>query len=101
MEWLGLSADEGPFRGKPDVGEVGPYYQMQRLAQYAELAEEMVAKGLAYRCTCTKEAVDAMRKAAAVRPPLFRIPASFVPWFVFARRLHILVLAPSHLCILW
>ena len=55
MRWLGLDADEGPV------------YQMQRLARYHEVAEQLIAAGLAYRCWCTPEELDAMREAQRAR----------------------------------
>jgi glutamyl-tRNA synthetase len=50
MTWLGLTYDEGPF------------YQSQRFDRYDEVIEQMLAKGLAYRCSCTKERLDALRE---------------------------------------
>ena len=47
--WLGLTWDEGPEVG----GEYGPYFQHERLALYAQLAEDLIEKKLAYRCYCT------------------------------------------------
>ena len=38
MQWLGLDYDEGPV------------YQMQRLARYQAVVEQMIAAGTAYRC---------------------------------------------------
>jgi glutamyl-tRNA synthetase len=55
MEWLGLDWDEGPF------------YQMKRLDRYKQVAEEFLAKGLAYRDYCTKEELEAMREAQIAR----------------------------------
>jgi glutamyl-tRNA synthetase len=55
MAWLGLGHDEGPI------------FQMQRLARYHEVAEQMIAAGLAYRCWCTPEELDAMREAQRAR----------------------------------
>ena len=55
MRWLGLDADEGPV------------YQMQRLARYHEVAEQLIGAGLAYRCWCTPEELDAMREAQRAR----------------------------------
>ena len=51
MAWLGLDYDEGPV------------YQMQRLARYREVVDEMLAAGTAYRCWCTPEELEAMREA--------------------------------------
>ncbi len=55
MHWLGLDYDEGPI------------YQMQRLARYHEVAEQMIAAGTAYRCYATPEELDAMREAQRAR----------------------------------
>lgn len=55
MAWLGLAADEGPFR------------QTDRMNRYNEVAEELLSKGKAYRCYCTPEELDEMRRAQAER----------------------------------
>jgi glutamyl-tRNA synthetase len=51
MQWLGLDYDEGPF------------YQMQRLDRYREVAQQLLDYGKAYRAYETKEELDAMREA--------------------------------------
>jgi glutamyl-tRNA synthetase len=56
----GLNWDEGPDQGGP----VGPYVQSERKDIYRKYAEELLASGHAYRCFCTKEAIDEMRKSA-------------------------------------
>jgi glutamyl-tRNA synthetase len=55
MHWLGLDPDEGPF------------FQMQRLARYQEVAEQLLKSGHAYYCYCSKEELDAMREAQRAR----------------------------------
>jgi glutamyl-tRNA synthetase len=55
MRWLGLDWDEGPF------------FQMQRLARYREVADRLIASGDAYHCWATKEELDAMREAQRAR----------------------------------
>ena len=55
MTWLGLEYDEGPI------------YQMQRLDRYAQVAEQLIAAGHAYRCYCTPDELDAMREAQRAR----------------------------------
>jgi glutamyl-tRNA synthetase len=55
MHWLGLDYDEGPI------------YQMQRLARYQAVIEQMIATGSAYRCYCTPAELDAMREAQRAR----------------------------------
>src|SRR5687767_7862960 len=59
LKLYGLDYDEGP--DKP--GEYGPYRQSERLDTYKKYAEELVAKGAAYYCTCSKERLDEIRKA--------------------------------------
>lgn len=49
MTWLGLEYDEGPF------------YQTHRFDRYNEVIDELLAKGLAYRCDCTRERLDGLR----------------------------------------
>jgi glutamyl-tRNA synthetase len=58
LRWLGLQWDEGPEVG----GEVGPYYQSQRLDIYRTYAEQLVAEGHAYRCFCSSERLAELRK---------------------------------------
>ncbi len=52
MRWLGMDWDEGPF------------YQSERDAVYNPYVEKLLESGRAYRCTCTPEQVDQMRKTA-------------------------------------
>lgn len=55
MQWLGLAHDEGP------------HFQMQRLARYHEVVEQMIAAGTAYRCYATPDELDAMREGQRER----------------------------------
>jgi glutamyl-tRNA synthetase len=55
LKWLGLDWDEGP------------YYQMQRLARYREVAEQLIASGQAYYCYASKEELEQMREAQRAR----------------------------------
>lgn len=50
MTWLGLDYDEGPF------------YQTQRFERYDQIIDELLAKGLAYRCACSKERLEQLRE---------------------------------------
>lgn len=54
----GLIWDEGPDIGGP----VGPYIQSQRRDIYKKYAEELVERGGAYYCFCTKERLEEMRR---------------------------------------
>lgn len=55
MAWLDLTHDEGP------------YYQMQHMARYKEVIQQMLASGDAYRCYCSNEELEAMREAQRAR----------------------------------
>jgi len=50
MTWLGLEYDEGPF------------YQTHRFERYNEVIGELMDKGLAYRCNCSKERLETLRE---------------------------------------
>lgn len=63
MAWLGLDWDEGPTAG----GEYGPYRQTERQGRYSQYIESMLANGTAYRCTCSKERLTAVREAAQAK----------------------------------
>lgn len=67
LRWLGLGWDEGPDLGGPHP----PYRQSERRVMYGETAAALVAKGVAYRCYCSEEELEAKRKQAEVdgRPP--------------------------------
>jgi glutamyl-tRNA synthetase len=51
MTWLGLDYDEGPF------------YQTHRFDRYNAVIEDLMDRGLAYRCACAKERLDSLREA--------------------------------------
>lgn len=57
LEFLGLDWDEGPGKG----GDYGPYIQSERLDLYKEHVLELVQKGYAYYCFCTKERLEKLR----------------------------------------
>jgi len=61
MEWLGLTADEGPF------------YQTKRMDRYQEVLDQFLQSGKAYRCYCSKDELEAMRNAqiAAKQKPRY------------------------------
>ncbi len=74
LHWLGISWDEGPqVAGGADVGELGPYRQSQRMERYAREADRLLASGAAYRCYCTAEELEAVRREqdAARQPPRY------------------------------
>lgn len=58
LDWLGLERDEDPIKGGPHA----PYTQSERKELYAAGAKTLMDKGYAYRCFCTSERLDEMRK---------------------------------------
>jgi glutamyl-tRNA synthetase len=74
LHWLGISWDEGPqVAGGEDVGAYGPYRQSQRMDRYAREANRLLEAGTAYRCWCTPEELEAVRREqeAAKAPPRY------------------------------
>lgn len=55
MSWLGLDYEEGPF------------FQSRRYSRYQEIIRELIHKGHAYHCYCTKEELEQMRQAQLQR----------------------------------
>ena len=74
LHWLGISWDEGPqVAGGEDVGPHGPYRQSQRMELYEREAGRLLDGGHAYRCWCTPEELEAVRKEQEARrePPRY------------------------------
>lgn len=61
LKWLGLEWDDEPV------------HQFARKDRHQEVAQELLAKGLAYYCYCSPEQLDAMRERARKegRPPRY------------------------------
>ncbi len=70
FRWLGLDWDEGYAAG----GDFGPYRQSERLALYQSCTDKLLEDGHAYRCWCTPEELDALRKEAQKERRPFRYP---------------------------
>lgn len=58
LRWLGIEWDEGPD-GK---GELGPYRQSQRITLYHHYGEQLLKEGKAYKCFCSQERLETLRK---------------------------------------
>jgi glutamyl-tRNA synthetase len=58
LAWAGLAFDEGPQKGGP----FGPYVQSERLGLYREHVDRLIGNGNAYRCFCTPDRLEQMRK---------------------------------------
>jgi glutamyl-tRNA synthetase len=67
MRWLGLDCDEGPI------------YQMQRLARYRAVIDQMIAAGTAYRCYCTPDELEAMKAGQEARGEKRRYDGTWRP----------------------
>ena len=68
LRQVGLDYDEGPDVG----GRFGPYIQSERRSLYREYAEQLVEKGGAYYCFCTKERLDQARAEAEKKGETFK-----------------------------
>ena len=58
LRWTGLTWDEGPDVGGPH----GPYRQSERASLYSEHAQVLLDKGEAFRCFCTADRLNDLRK---------------------------------------
>ena len=58
LRWLGLDWDEGPGV----EGPYGPYFQSHRLELYQQAAQVLVEEGQAYRCYCSRERLEEVRR---------------------------------------
>lgn len=62
LDAFGVNADEGVNLDRKSTGKFGPYIQTERKEIYQAFAKELVKKGLAYPCFCTKEELDKIRE---------------------------------------
>jgi glutamyl-tRNA synthetase len=71
LRWLGLTWDEGEGIG----GDYGPYRQTERFGIYEGITKELLSKGHAYHCFCSKEELEASREKSLAegRPPLYNV----------------------------
>jgi nondiscriminating glutamyl-tRNA synthetase len=60
LRWLGLAWDEGPDVGGPS----GPYRQSGRLERHRAAADDLLQRGLAYRCFCPEDRLEELRREA-------------------------------------
>ena len=58
LKWLGIIWDEGPDLGGSD----GPYRQTQRVSFYREFADRLSQEGKSYKCFCSEERLENLRK---------------------------------------
>ncbi len=63
LQWAGIEPDEGPHK----EGAHGPYRQSERLHLYGKAAERLIGQGNAYRCYCTPEELEQMRRDQQAR----------------------------------
>lgn len=72
LRWLGLTWDEGPEVGGP----YAPYFQMGRLDTYSDFTRALLESGHAFRCYCTQDELDALRRQAEQERRPFRYPGT-------------------------
>ncbi len=68
LKTAGLNHDEGPDVGGP----CAPYVQSERMGMYLPYAKELVKRGHAYYCFCSKERLDAARAEAESRGETYK-----------------------------
>ena len=91
LQWLGLKWDEGPDADGPHT----PYRQSERTHIYGAVGQQLIERGVAYRCYCTEEELEAKRKQAEAdgRPPHYDLKCwrekKLIPDAPFALRFHV------------
>ena len=97
LRWLGVNWEEGPDNGGPHA----PYRQSERVDVYGQAAQQLIARGVAYRCFCSEETLEAKRKQAELegKPPHYdltcwklspqEVSAKLAMWTPFALRFHV------------
>ena len=85
VRWMGLDWSEGVEVG----GEAGPYRQTERFHIYRAHTVELLSRGLAYRCFCAPEQLEADRQQAlaAGLPPQYPGRCRDIPADVARRRI--------------
>ena len=71
LAWMGIEPVESPVIGGP----YGPYRQMERLDIYKEHAEKLIEMGVAYKCFCKAEDLEAEReaqRASGIAAPMYK-----------------------------
>jgi len=63
LKWLGMDWDESIDVG----GEYGPYRQTERLDIYNKYWQDLIDRGLAYRCYCTEAELEQEREEQTAR----------------------------------
>ena len=85
VRWMGLDWSEGVEVG----GDVGPYRQTERFHIYRAHTVELLSRGVAYRCFCAPEQLEADRQQAlaAGLPPQYPGRCRDIPADVARRRI--------------
>lgn len=63
LKWLGMDWDESVDVG----GEFGPYRQSERNEIYEKYYTQLLASGMAYKCYCSEEEIEAEREEQTAR----------------------------------
>ena len=84
LTWAGIPPEEGVLLESDHIvqkGKLGPYIQSKRLPLYQEHVRTLINAGHAYRCFCTKERLDEMRKSQEERhlPPMYDRECATIP----------------------
>jgi nondiscriminating glutamyl-tRNA synthetase len=68
LRWLGIDWNEGIDVG----GSYGPYRQTERLSMYNKYVNQLLERGLAYRCYCSEEEIAEEREKLMAKGELPR-----------------------------
>jgi len=68
LKWLGIDWDESVDKD----GGYGPYRQSERVSIYKKYYDQLLDRGLAYKCYCTEEELEKEREAQIARSEMPR-----------------------------
>lgn len=76
LTWAGIPPEEGVMLENDQVvqkGKLGPYIQSERLPIYLDHVKTLIETNHVYRCFCTRERLEMMRKEQEERhlPPMY------------------------------
>lgn len=69
LDWLGIHNDEGSNNPPGNKPEIGSYKQSERRDIYAKYTTEIIDKGHAYKCFCSKERLENLLESSKKLKP--------------------------------
>ncbi|XBW35014.1 hypothetical protein QEN19_000579 [Hanseniaspora menglaensis] len=69
LEWLGLENDEGSNNPSGNKAQIGSYKQSERADIYEKYTKDIMQKGQAYKCFCSKDRLETLLESSKKLKP--------------------------------